>query len=311
MATAKVSSISHNLDLIDLMPSIPGFEEFLGVYVLRGEKIALVDVGPSSCVPNLLQGLRDLRIAPEDVSYVFVTHIHIDHAGGTGTLARHMPRAKIIVHERGQPHLADPRRLWEGSKQTLGELAEQYGQIEAVPQDMMIVAGEGVQIDLGGGWVIEELIIPGHAPHHLSFLEKKTNRLFIGEAGGTWCRGTIRPATPPPFNLEQALASLDKLIRLEPSTLCYGHFGYVDEALPNLRSYRDQLGMWTNIVAAGFQRQASVEEICDEIGRTDEMLKPLEGLPSDQRHREQNFIFNSVRGLIEYFKRYGVPQTVS
>ena len=78
MAMAKVHSISHNLDLINLMPPIPGFEEFLGVYVLRGEKIALVDVGPSSCVSNLLQGLTQLKVNPEEVSYIFVTHIHID-----------------------------------------------------------------------------------------------------------------------------------------------------------------------------------------------------------------------------------------
>jgi len=311
MAVAKICSISHNLDLIDLMPSIPGFEEFLGVYVLRGEKVALVDVGPSSCVPNLLQGLIDLNIGPEEVDYIFITHIHIDHAGGVGTLARYVPQAKIIVHERGQPHLADPRRLWEGSKQTLGELAEQYGQIEPVPQEMMLVAGDGVTVDLGGSTVIEELITPGHAQHHLSFLERKTKRLFVGEAGGTWCRGTIRPATPPPFNLEQALASLDKLIQLEPATLCYGHFGYADEALSKLRSYRDQLVIWTKVIAAGFERRADVDEICSEIGGMDEMLKLLEGLPESQRQRERNFILNSVRGFIDYFKRYGVPQTGS
>ena len=240
----------------------------------------------------------------------FITHIHIDHAGGTGTLAKHIPQAKIVVHERGKSHMADPQRLWESSKHTLGGLAEQYGPIEPVPQEMMVVAEDGMKIDLGKETIIETLFTPGHAPHHLSFLEKKENRLFIGEAGGTWARNTIRPSTPPPFNLEQALASLDRLIQLKPATVCYGHFGYAGEALPKLQSHREQLILWGRVIAAGLLKKASIDAICEEISDKDEMLSPLKGLSQDQQQREHNFIANSVRGFVDCFKRYGVPPAV-
>lgn len=310
MATARIHPISSNIDLIELRPPIPGFEEFLGSYVIKGNKIALIDVGPSSSIPSLLQGLKDLKLTPGDISYVFITHIHIDHAGGTGTLAKHIPQAKIIVHERGKPHLADPQRLWQSSKQTLGELAEQYGEMEPVPDHMMLTAGDGATVDLGKNIVIEELLTPGHAPHHLSFLERNEKRLFIGEAGGTWARGTIRPSTPPPFNLEQALASLDKLISLKPSTLCYGHFGYAGEALPKLHSHRQQLILWGKIIATGLLKQASTDEICSEVSEKDEALRAIKDLAEDKRQRELNFILNSVRGFLDYFKKYGVPPAV-
>lgn len=301
----KVHRISDNLSLIDLMPAIDGFEEFLGTYVLRSDKVSLVDVGPSTCAQNLLEGLALLSVNPEEVDYIFISHIHIDHAGGLGTLMKHMPRAKAIVHEKGIDHMIDPTRLWEGSQQALGELAEKYGVIEPAPQERIIVARDGMAFDLGQGTTIEVLLTPGHAPHHLSFLERKENRLFLGELGGVYTKGLIRPGTPPPFNLDQQLASMGRAIRIDPSAICYGHFGCVTGGTEELCFHKEQLILWGEIIAEGFLVGSSVDEIRERIAEKDRMLRNIKGLPRWQSQRENFFISNSIVGFIKYFEKHG------
>jgi len=168
----KTYTLAHNLKLIDVAPPIAGFKRFISVYVLKARKVALIDVGPSVSVENLMSGLGELKINPTDISYIFNTHIHIDHAGGIGKAIKQMPNATVIVHERGRRHLIDPARLWEDSQRALGKLALNYGPIEPVPQDRIIIAKEGMLLNLGE-MEIEVLNTPGHALHHLSFVDRK------------------------------------------------------------------------------------------------------------------------------------------
>ncbi len=231
----KTYRLAPDLALIDVAPPIPGFESFIGIYVLEAGKTALVDVGPSASVENLLSGLRELNVNPADISYIFVTHIHIDHVGGIGKAIKQMPNARVIVHERGAPHLVDPTRLWEGSQQVLGEVALKYQPIEPVSEDRLITAEIGMLVDLGET-EIEVMDTPGHAPHHLNYIDRKEGRVFVGEAAGVYIGevDSIRPTAPPPFSLEQALTSLDKLIRLSPKSICYAHFGSATDAVNKL-----------------------------------------------------------------------------
>ncbi len=298
--------LDSNLSLIDVAPPIPGFERFIGVYLLEAEKIALVDVGPSVSIANLISGLRELKVNPADISYILATHIHIDHLGGIGKAMEQMPNARVIVHERGAPHLVDPTRLWQDSQRALGQQALQYQAIEPVPQDRIIVAQSGMLLDLGGT-EIEVLDTPGHASHHLSFLDRKEARLFVGEAAGAYVGEVdlIRPVTPSPFNLEQALTSLDKLIRLRPQTLCYGHFGTATGALDKLNYAEQQLVLWAKIIADCLERAASHQDMYHEIFKGDVALAKINRLPADKRDREVYFINNNITGFINYFRRYG------
>ena len=302
----KTYRLARNLVLIDVAPPLSGFEEFISVYVLEAGKIALIDVGPSVSVENLVSGLRELNINPADISYVFATHIHIDHAGGIGKAIEQMPNAKVIVHERGGPHLVDPTRLWEDSQRALGELALKYEPIEPVPQDRIISAKGGMLFDLGE-MELEVLDTPGHASHHLSYLDREGGRLFVGEAAGVYIGEVdlIRPAAPSPFNLEQALTSLDNLIRLRPMSLCYAHFGSATHALDKLHFHKQQLLLWGSIIADCLEKEASYQDIYDEIRGKDAMLARIDSLPPDQRERELYFIDGSIKGFVGYFKRYG------
>ena len=302
----KTYSIADDLKLVDLAPPISGFEKFNSTYVLKAKKVALVDVGPSTSAENLMSALAELNINLTDIGYVFLTHIHIDHAGGLGKAIKQMPNATVVVHEKGKPYLVDPAKLWEGSQRALGKIALEYGPIDPVPPDRIITAEEGMTINLGE-MDIEVLITPGHAPHHLSFLHRKEGRLFAGEAAGVYLGEVdlVRPATPLPFNLEQALTSLDKLIRLEPKSLYYAHFGYAADVLDKLYNHKKQLILWGSIIANYMDKEARWEEIYSKIREKDVALARADGLPSNQRHRELFFAENSIKGFVGYFRRCG------
>jgi len=300
----KTYTLAHNLKLIDLAPPIPGFKKFIGAYVLKARKVALIDVGPSVSIENLLSGLAELNINPTDISYIFATHIHIDHAGGIGKAIKQMPNAMVVVHERGRRHLIAPAKLWEASQRTMGKLALKYEPIEPVPQDRIIVANEGMLFNLGET-EIEVLNTPGHASHHLSFVDRKEGRLFAGDAAGVYTRGLIMLDTLPPFNLEQALTSLDKLIRLGATSLYYAHFGYATHACDKLRYFKQQLILWGNIIADCLEKKANWQEIYNEIHEKDDTLSRIDSLPVSERRRDLDLVKLSIMGFIGYFKRYG------
>lgn len=302
----KTYRLAPNLSLIDVAPPLSGFDNLIGSYVLEAAQIALVDVGPSVSVDNLITGLRELNINPADISYIFTTHIHIDHAGGIGKAIKQLPNAKVIVHERGRLHLIDPVRLWKDSQRALGDYALKYQRIEPVSEDRIIIAKEGMSFNLGG-MEVEVFETPGHALHHLSFFDRKEGRLFAGEAAGIYV-GKVdfsRPATPLPFNLEVSLTSLDKLINLNPNSLCYSHFGCVSQPLDKMRYCREQLILWGRIIADCVERGANPQDMYDEIYEKDSVLARIGDLSPDERDTQHFFASKCVGGYIGYFERYG------
>lgn len=293
----EVQTISPTLKLINLQPPIPGYERFIGSYLLLGERNAIVDVGPRAAIPNLLASLAELKISPDEIDYLILTHIHIDHAGGAGTVIREMPTAKIIAHSLARQFLIDPARLWEASVKTLGDLARQYGSIEPVPEDRIVVAADMMKLDLGRGLVLEVHLTPGHAPHHLSLFDRRNRVLIAGEAAGVCLDGVIRPATPPPFKLEETLSSMDRLISLEPRTICYGHFGCYGNALEKLRTIRLKLLIWHESVGSAVREGKSPEQILSLLREKDKSLDYLDSLDEPAYRRERTFLLNSINGL--------------
>jgi glyoxylase-like metal-dependent hydrolase (beta-lactamase superfamily II) len=292
--------ITPNHKLINLQPPIPGYERFLGAHLLYGERMALVDVGPRIAIPNLLYSLHEQGISPQQIDYIILTHIHIDHAGGIGTAIRDMGKAKVMAHKRAIAHLIDPTVLWKASLETLGDLAIKYGSIEPVPEDRIVVATDQTKLDLGHGLVLEIYLTPGHAPHHLSIYDRKNGVLIAGEAAGVCVNGRIRPATPPPFKLEEYLSSIDRLIELEPRKLCYGHFGCYDNAVEKLRLIRQKLLTWYQIVNSAAKAGKNPEDILALLRERDVDLDYLNTLSNDEYNREYVLLINSIRGLHEF-----------
>lgn len=296
----KIHCLSERLKMIDVQPPIPGQSEFIGIYVLSGEQVALIDVGPYSSAGNLIKGLTALHIDPQNVSYIFITHIHIDHAGALGDLLEFLPNARVIVHPKGVAHLVNTEKLWQGSLQVLGDLAEKYGRPRNIPQERVLPAEDGMRIGLGKGVELEIIHTPGHAAHHMSFLEEKTGILFAGEAGGDYAAKVdlLRPATPPPLIVRYKLASIDKLLERKPTTIYYAHFGCGGDAQSKLRRHKEQLNLWRSVVSEALQKGAQPDAIFSALMEKDVNLEGLKRLPQDQYQRECYFISNSIKGFV-------------
>ncbi|HKZ50137.1 MAG TPA: MBL fold metallo-hydrolase [Dehalococcoidia bacterium] len=199
-------------------------------WFLAGPPAAIIEPGPTSVAEVLLQAIRDLGYDPQAVEMVAATHIHVDHAGGLGYLARELPRARFAVHHRGVRHMADPARLVASTTATFDPHWEEvFGPIDAVPADRLLAVDNGDQLALAGR-LHRVIYTPGHAPHHVSLYDEETGLLYCGEALGLPLPGlhTVAPvASPPAWDLEAALASVDKLGRLDSQAICYSHVGDV------------------------------------------------------------------------------------
>jgi glyoxylase-like metal-dependent hydrolase (beta-lactamase superfamily II) len=293
----EIYTITPNLKLLNLQPPIPGYGKFIGAYLFQDEKNAIIDVGPKAAIPNLLRALTELNLNPSEIDYIVLTHIHMDHAGGVGTALREMSNAKVVAHSRAIKHLVDPTVLWQSSLKTLGELAIKYGEIEPVPEHRIVAATDQMKLDLGRGLNLEIYLTPGHAPHHLSIFDRANGVLIAGEAAGVCAEGAVRPTTPPPFKLEETLASIDKLIALKPQKLCYDHFGCYDNAGERLKAYRQKLIDWHEIVGDAAKAGKSPEEILALLRKKDNSLSYLDNLDRDEYAREFALLINSINGL--------------
>ena len=278
---------------------VPGYDGFFGAYLFSGTRRAIVDIGPTATVPGLLESLAALGIDRDEVDYVVLTHIHIDHAGGTGTALRALSNARAVVHPAGRRHLADPAQLQEASIRTSGTQVLNYGPIEPVPEDRMLSAEDGMRLDLGTGVVLELVLTPGHAQHHLSVFERGDGILLAGDAAGVCFNGALRSASPPPFHFEKAMASLDRLLALHPKRLCYAHLGCYDGAPQRLEAMKRKLVYWREVARRGAAAGRDPEATLSVLMREDPDLAYLDGLGPFEYEREYGFLITDVRGLAD------------
>jgi glyoxylase-like metal-dependent hydrolase (beta-lactamase superfamily II) len=294
--------IGKNLYMVELETG--GFKNLICSYVIKGKKPFLVESGPSNSIPNLLSGLKELDVKLEDVEYLAITHVHLDHGGGAGTLLKFLPNAKVIVHPRGMPHLVDPERLWLSSQKVLGFISEIFGKPEPVPEERVIPFTEGI-FDLGYGAKLSVTETVGHASHNLSFQESFSEGIFPGDAAGTYLPefDVVVPTTPPPFYLDAALSSLNKLITLKPKALYFSHFGKTNNAVEHLKDYKLQLQLWADIAKEGVEKNWSLEQIRHKIVAEDAAMHLVSDFVKSHRIYSKTVLENCVRGFIEYAKR--------
>ncbi len=294
--------IGKHLYQVDL--NTGGIKQLICSYIIAGPKPVLVESGPTSSVPNLLSGIQELGIRPEAIEYIAVTHVHLDHGGGAGTLLKHLPNAKVLVHPRGMPHLINPKQLWLSSQAVLGFVSEIFGKPEPVPQERIIPLTSGF-FDLGDGAQLSVFETLGHASHNLSYQESFNGGVFPGDAAGTYFPefDVVLPTTPPPFHLDAALASLDILISLKPVALYYSHFGKASNAIQRLKDYKMQLMLWARIAQEGVEQNQSLEEIGDRIISEDTVMNQLSGYLKAHKIYSKTALGNSVQGFIDYAKK--------
>jgi len=296
--------LNNHLYLIDLKPV--GIENFIASYVLKGaDSTAIIETGPTCSIPNLLAGLQEIGIANEDVGYVAVSHIHIDHAGGAGTLLQHLPNAKLIVHAKGAPHMSNPQKLWEASKQVLGEVAIVYKEIQPVPENRVVTPVDGAIIDLGGGVQLKVLETLGHASHHLGFFENAGLGIFQGDAAGIYIPklDVTIPTTPAPFHLEMTLASIRKIVGMKPERLYYTHFGPVDNAIERLMAYSRQLILWAKTVSEALKEGDSLQAMYERILENDPQMSVAAEFIKNHMVLRRGVVMQNIQGFVEYLKK--------
>jgi glyoxylase-like metal-dependent hydrolase (beta-lactamase superfamily II) len=231
----------HTIDLDYL--GAPGA---IASYVITGKhEPIMIETGPANTTDALERGLTEIGLAPKDIPYVFVTHIHFDHAGASGWMAGH--GAHVYVHEFGRPHLIDPTRLMSSARRIYGdEMEMRWGTLEPIPAGQVTGLVEGAAIDVGET-KLSVMETPGHARHHHAFvLETRGNRIaFTGDAAGTYVEEAPTfislPTPPPEFELGAWLATIDRLEERGFDRIYPTHFGAVDDVTAHLDRVRTAL----------------------------------------------------------------------
>jgi glyoxylase-like metal-dependent hydrolase (beta-lactamase superfamily II) len=270
-------------------------------------KSAVVDPGPESTIDTLRAGLRARGLSVKQLDALLLTHIHLDHAGATGTLLQENPNLKVFVHEFGAARLVDPSRLLASAGRLYGEdLATLYGQCAPVPERNLLPLQGGERIPIGEAG-LEVLYTPGHASHHVTYWEGQSRTALVGDTAGIRVQGDafLLPATPPPdIDLEIWKQSLDAIASRGPEKIFLTHFGFIENPAEHVQLYTVKLEEWAEmarkLLESGVEsteaERAFVEAIASEINLT---------LPRDAA---DHYIFNaglrlSWLGLMRYLRK--------
>lgn len=244
-----------------------GSRGFSSIYLIDSDGLLIVDAGTSGAVSEIMDAIAELGSKPSEVEWILITHMHLDHAGGAGYLAEKLRNAKFIAHPAAIPHLVNPERLYGSAKRVLGAAISLYGEVKPLGNDRIVPASNGMSIKSEGA-DMEVVYTPGHASHHISFLEKGRKILFSGDAAGICYgkHGIVFPATPPPdFNFEQYTESLSTIRDSEAETILYAHYGKGMDKNSEIDRCRELIEEQMKIVNDNYMtngERAAIEAFC-------------------------------------------------
>ncbi|MBA9006240.1 MBL fold metallo-hydrolase [Thermomonospora cellulosilytica] len=299
-------------EVYEIDTRMAGYSGITAGYLIRSDRPCLVEPGTSGSAPNVRRALDELGIGPQDLATVVVTHIHLDHAGGVGDIARMYPNAEIVVHEKGARHLADPSRLMRSARMVYGDMLDTlFGELKPTEATRIRAVEETGVIDLGGGRRLESHYSPGHAKHHVGLLDSLTGDLYVGDAAGVYIPETadVRPATPPPdFDLDTALASLDKFRALGAQRLLFAHYGPVDAVDETLERSAEELRIWVDAVRdaheAGMDLDHAVAAVKERTAGRYKAFGPDADPELEEKYEVLSSAVSNVSGIIHSLSRH-------
>jgi glyoxylase-like metal-dependent hydrolase (beta-lactamase superfamily II) len=287
--------------VLEIDTLLGGWERVTAGYLIEGPAPVLVETGSQSSVPALLAALDGIGVSADELAGVAVTHIHLDHAGGVGDVARAFPRATVYVHEKGARHLADPSRLVESAAMVYGDLLDTlYGRLDPTPSERIHVLEDGEAINVGGGRTLTAVDSPGHAKHHVALHDSESGLLFAGDAIGVRLpdAGVLRPATPPPdFDLDQALTSLQKFAARRPTGIALAHYGLVPDPSTILDEASETLRRWAGVAERAWRDGLDIAAALEAA-----FAAELDGV--DPAQREKLETLNGVHSNAAGFRRW-------
>jgi glyoxylase-like metal-dependent hydrolase (beta-lactamase superfamily II) len=268
--STSLRRVSRVVDVLHL-----GRDRVIAAHVVRG---LIVDPGPTS---SLWSWIGDLDEEPEAL---VLTHIHLDHAGATGSLVRRFPNLRVYVHELGAPHLVDPSKLLASAGRLYGEenMARLWGEVLPVPAEAIVSLSGGEEIEGFG-----VAYTPGHASHHVSYLDLESGDAYVGDMAGVRIPPsdyTLMPTPPPDIDIEAWERSLDAIAEWRPEALHLTHFGPVTEVEAQLRTARTALARLAERARAGdrelFLREVEAE--LDSEADADTAVRLRQAAPPEQ-----------------------------
>ena len=309
--------LDENLWVIDLM--FKNTPRAIASYLLIGSQEAvLIECGPSTTLHNLLEGIRELGIARDFISGVLVTHIHLDHAGSAGLLIQQLPNAKLYVHGIGAPHMANPERLLASAKRVYGNAMEDlWGEVIPVEESRVVSLKDKDQLVMADR-TIEILYTPGHASHHVTYIDRQSNTAFTGDVAGVRLNemsAPLPPTPPPDLDLEKWRTSIKTIKSYKPSRLYLTHFGefqdvdhHLDELERSLFDWRDYL-----LDKLDNKKEVNVPELARDLEAY--ALSKLNMSPSTDPLIADTLRLISgyemdVQGFLRYFYKQGYIQEV-
>lgn len=264
--------------------------------MVHQDHLAIIETGTGQTVPHVLNLLAELGFRPEQVDYVMVTHVHLDHAGGAGGLMAVLPRAKLVVHPRGARHMADPSQLQAGAMAVYGEesFRQQYGDLLAVPEDRIISAGEGFELTLGDR-VLRFLDTPGHARHHYCIYDEMSQGIFTGDTMGVMYGELsegfepfpIPSTSPVQFEPEALKQSMDRLMSLRPARFFLTHYGMVAATPAFAECLKAQIDEYVAIAQRCRDSQNRVFQMANELMDYTTALLARHGSPMSEEEQRK------------------------
>ena len=314
MTDDVITPLGHEVFQIDTR--MAGYQGITAGYLIRSDRPCLVETGTAPSAPVVSGALTALGVGAGDLATVVVTHIHLDHAGGVGDIARMYPGAEIVVHELGARHLADPSRLMASARMVYGdELDELFGELAPTPAERIRAVERTGVVDLGGGRYLESHYSPGHAKHHVGLLDSVSGDLYVGDAAGIYIpeTGDQRPATPPPdFDLATALASLRLFADLAPTRLLFSHYGPVDAVASALDRSAEELRLWVAETEAAHQAGLDLDHAVAMVAeRTAERYTVFAPDADPELAAKYNRIAgtaSNVAGILHWLNKSAQPQ---
>lgn len=290
-----------------------GWQHVTAGYLIEGPAPVLVETGSQSSVRALVGALQAHGVGPNDLAAVAVTHVHLDHAGGVGDVARAFPLATVYVHPRGARHLVDPTRLVASAATVYGDKLDQlYGRLEPTEASRVRALDDGEEIGVGDARALVTVHSPGHAKHHLALHDSGSGLIFVGDAAGVRLpgAGVLRPATPPAdFDLDQALDSLQRFARRSPAGIALAHFGLLPgDPQHQLAASVEALQEWASVARQAWAQGRDMEEAL-----TERFGPELDQLTDEARQRVEtlNGIHSNAEGLKLWLARVHPPEATS
>lgn len=273
MTTNHIVNLGHDIYQIELVNRMEGGRST--GYFIDAKQKTIVEMGASVSVPHVLNALKQLNIAPEEITYVIVTHIHLDHAGGAGLLLEKLPNAKLVVHPRGARHMIDPSKLIAGAKQVYGDEFDQlFGPMVPVPQEKIIIANDEFKLSIGDNRTLYFYDSPGHAYHHFAVYDPASKGIFSGDSIGMsapWLQEKFGfdfyapTSSPVQFDPEAMIATLRRFMELDIEQVFMTHYGRHGDAKHVIAENIERAEAFTHIAEEAYQENPTWEYTAEKL----------------------------------------------